>query len=78
MKNDDNETRRGHSGDEWPAWQPIDTAPRDGTRVLTFRRNFGECMAVAWFDAIEGEWRPVNGGVWPEPSHWQPLPRCPR
>lgn len=56
-------------------WQPIETAPRDGTRVLTFRRDFSESYAVAWFG--RGGWIPVNGSAWPEPTHWAPLPEPP-
>lgn len=57
-------------------WQPIETAPKDGTRVLTFRVKFREAMAVAWFDGEE--WRPVHGSAWPDPTHWMPLPEPPK
>jgi hypothetical protein len=61
-------------------WQPISTAPMDGTRVLTFRADFRESMGVAWFNATgcgEPCWVPVNGSSWPEPTHWMPLPKPP-
>ena len=59
------------------AWQPISTAPDDGTRVLTYRAEFGESMAVAWYSHHEG-WKPVNGNTWPEPTHWMALPEPPK
>lgn len=58
-------------------WNPIQTAPSDGTRVLLFREGFAEAMAVAWRGTDE-EWRPVNGSTFPEPTHWMPLPAPPK
>jgi hypothetical protein len=57
-------------------WQPIETAPRDGTRVLTYRVGFAESMAVAWFSTSE-QWMPVHGHQWPAPTHWMQLPQPP-
>jgi hypothetical protein len=77
----------GHSG--WdaaapaapaPAWQPIETAPKDGTTVLTLRIFNGEpqiCDAryFAFHDAWgQRSWRyPAEAG----PTHWMPLPAPP-
>lgn len=61
-------------------WKPIETAPKDGSRVLTYRYGFRESMAVAWFNnsgcGVE-RWVPVNGSAWPDPTHWMPLPAPP-
>jgi len=58
-------------------WQPIETAPKDGSRVLTYRSGFLENMAVAWYSMNLDAWLPVNGSAWPEPTHWMPLPAAP-
>jgi hypothetical protein len=60
-------------------WQPIEAAPKDGTRVLTYRLGFEENMAVAWFTPNYGDpcWAPVHGGCWPDVTHWMPLPPPP-
>jgi hypothetical protein len=65
-------------------WQPIETAPKDGARVLLYGRvqeGFGSRVA---------RWQETErGSVWlvqdtdmaiihvPEPTHWQPLPEPP-
>lgn len=59
-------------------WRDIDSAPKDGTRVLTHRQGFAESMAVAWWHESELEWVAVHGSYWPEPTHWMPLPPAPK
>lgn len=51
-------------------WQPIETAPRDGTKVITFDPEWG--MRMDWFDRLDC----VSGWLG-EPTHWQPLPPPP-
>lgn len=62
-------TGRGDSdAKEWMSeWQPIETAPRDGSHILIHTRNHG--AVEAWFSP--GEWsdnyecgREYNGPVW--------------
>lgn len=57
-------------------WQPIESIPRDGSKVLIANR-FGE-MWVGWMD---GGWqgRPFwsNRPDEMEPAHWMPLPEPP-
>jgi hypothetical protein len=49
---------------EAPAWQPIETAPRD-RRVLVFGNG---CGIVAW----------TGDDCWPDDAtHWRPLPAPP-
>lgn len=55
-------------------WQPIETAPKDGTELLCYVRNksHGDIYDIA-------EW--WNGGWWwdwcDDPTHWMPLPPAP-
>jgi len=64
-------------------WQPIETAPRDGTRILgwyngVYERNIGEYVVVfysaipyrTWFDSTG---MPIDGA----PDKWMPLPPPP-
>ena len=56
-------------------WQPIDTAPKDGTRVLTCW-ECGKCppSVMHWYN---GGWRQQSHGSMNKPSHWMPLPAPP-
>lgn len=64
-------------------WQPIETAPKDGTPILGFagdeytvvfwNPHYSELgywdLAVCGAHAIDGEWNP---------THWMPLPKPPK
>ncbi len=54
-------------------WQPIETAPRDGTAVLTWTRIDGIVIACCFGGMWMGE------GLFAQflPTHWQPLPAPP-
>lgn len=68
-------------------WQPIESAPRDGTRILAGRK--GWVSVVAWnpdFHAHSkskavGVWMDDDGDFGPDahdwPTHWMPLPAPP-
>ena len=68
-------------------WQPIETAPKDGTKVLA--AHFGDKssnwygrMAVDFYhDAAAGDaftgWGAFNSRHWPA-THWMPLPEPPK
>lgn len=74
-------------------WQPIETAPKDGTRVLLYRESRFE-----WTRIIVGQWDTERFANKPRPywthdlerltgktearattvTHWQPLPEPPK
>ena len=56
-------------------WQPIETAPKDGTRVLVYDKADDEILVCYWYD----KWELVYGGYVPDESvtHWMPLPEAP-
>lgn len=56
-------------------WQPIETAPKDGTHMLMYRKSTG--IDEAWWkgDGWGGRswWYPQSD----QPTHWMPLPEPP-
>jgi hypothetical protein len=66
------------------AWQPIETAPKDGTTIDVCNRWGDRSADVAW---VDGKWRywGVDGFGSPgwvsldlSPTHWMPLPEPPK
>ncbi len=60
-------------------WQPIETAPKDGTAMLVHDEG---AVFIAVFDEDEGAWMDIAGApgyqrVEPAPTHWMPLPDPP-
>jgi hypothetical protein len=70
------------TGGAFPAWQPIATAPKDGTRFLAACPD-GTIDFFHWQDARPHVgWRDSFIWVYPEgradgPTHWLPLPPAP-
>jgi len=59
-------------------WQPIETAPTDGTRVMLLAGGWHDLAHVGWEDDLN---RPVwfNGNVVvDDPEYWMPLPEAPK
>lgn len=63
-------------------WQPIETAPKDGTEFLAFYppgdyEDEDGTFDISWWDNTSTRERGflMIGGV--EPSHWMPLPPPP-
>ncbi len=71
-----------------PAWQPIETAPKDGTAILLGSR--GGAWIGKWLPVYVSGYRPDNpwsslmlnhdhmGEKWCKPTHWMPLPAAPQ
>lgn len=57
-------------------WRPIETAPKDGTEVLTYRK--AGLRAVALWDVDYGHWLVPDGAYLRDVTHWQPLPPPPQ
>ena len=62
------------------AWQPIETAPRDGSRILAYQSSTGDCISECWWEEdLTDFWAGwVNDfDSEPSPTHWRPLPSPP-
>lgn len=57
-------------------WQPIETAPKDGTNILV---HSPEGEQVAWWSEGWNKFLTTGGGddLWDEPTNWMPLPLPP-
>lgn len=57
-------------------WQPIETAPRDGSAILTYSETGQASYDVDAWDDVDGK---LGEAIkWPHwLSHWQPLPALP-
>lgn len=58
-------------------WMPIETAPKDGTKILAAELLLGTIWIMEVCRFFEGEWILSwdNGDIYP--SHWMPLPKPP-
>lgn len=53
-------------------WQPIETAPKDGTKIIAVPYANVEDLSVTWW-IIDDEGRWANWDWSREPTHWTPL-----
>ena len=72
------ETAAAAAWNQRSAWQPIETAPRDGTKILAWDGD--EPQIVWWCDG--GRWisdylQEYHPGEREYPTYWQPLPSPP-
>ena len=61
-------------------WQPIETAPQDGTWVVLCRATDMDCIIAAVWEAADNDfsWATLDGSYhknWG--THWMPLPEPP-
>ncbi len=59
-------------------WQPIESAPKDGTRLLVFSPVDG-VVSSHWEGGVwQGlPWRSPRNAAKAAPTHWMPLPSPP-
>jgi hypothetical protein len=59
-------------------WQPMETAPKNGDRILLYRQGWNENACVGYWDIVWLDWHIVGGGcAWSGPTHWAPIPPLP-
>lgn len=72
-----------------PTWQPIETAPKDGTKIIVLTVH-GEIEISEWYVVTTAEYEPAGDGLFRKvetvfsqgwngnhPTHWMPLPAPP-
>ena len=66
-------------------WQPIETAPKDGTEVLGWSPDPRDGIAIVKYETglTMGKWSVVHDAeswAWNnyDPTHWMPLPEPPK
>ena len=59
-------------------WQPIETAPKDGSIVLIYRDGYVIDQACCWYSKEFEYWTPVGGYIFMGATHWMPLPEPPK
>ena len=73
-----------------PTWQPIETAPKDGTKIIVLTVH-GEIEISEWYVVTTAEYEPAGDGLFRKvetvfsqgwngnhPTHWMPLPEPPK
>ena len=62
-----------------PQWQPIATAPKDGTRFMAYEETGEGCISECWWHLEVNDWEGWQNDYdsEPEPTHWMPLPTPP-
>lgn len=55
-------------------WQPIATAPKDGTKILAWCSEWERVLIIEW---TSGVWAIELSDQDAQPTDWQPLPQRP-
>ena len=75
-----------------PEWQPIETAPKDGTEVLVmyvhidtqivhngfYMHDEDDPKETGWWSYYQSECSRIKLDEWMTPTHWMPLPAAPQ
>lgn len=80
MQNENTNSAQGIVGDGLGVWQPIETAPRDGSDILVYGRgNYSVAYwsGKEWRDIGDIGWAGIYGDEGNQPTHWIPLPASP-
>ncbi len=62
-------------------WQPIETAPKDGTQIIAWGENIGHIVTeYAPFNGTDWVWVTLDGPDYHVSAftHWMPLPAPPK
>lgn len=64
-------------------WRPIETAPKDGTRLLGYypqNEDYIRVGVIQWMKPRGYDYHWTWDGSWmpDDPTHWQPLPEPPQ
>ena len=57
-------------------WQPIETAPKDGTGLLVYSDE--RIISAMWSDGADDWVEVVHEYTFANPTHWMPLPEPPK
>jgi len=71
-------TRSTPKHGEAAGWQPIETAPKDGSSFLSLNRNQGNLMAATWWSPVRNYFCATGGQQLYQFTHWMPLPAAPK
>lgn len=70
--------RRRFTQEEPQQWQPIETAPKDGTIFWAYQDLGRSCECSYNFKGDETDrWHNLCANRWCSPTHWMPLPPAP-
>lgn len=71
------DTTLREAGIVYPEWQPIETVPKDGTRVILFTPPYG-AGSGHWDDGCEAFIKHFTLYRSAKSTHWMPFPAVPR
>lgn len=64
-------------------WQPMESAPKDGTQFAAYGKHWDtwhdDEKFICWWDERDAEWVMVTDGLqrMAEPKGWYPIPEIP-